>query len=256
MSTLDTVFVIGAGEVGTRLKGALDAAGATTVAVTRSSGWEEAASEARGLRLVCVREEDLAEVLDRLRGIAGDDLALIQNGWIRPLLPTSVRPTRGLIWFTSKGDFFRVLRPSPFSGPRADELAAALDAGGMPTAAVGAETFAALEADKMGFNCVVGLPLAVHQVSLGEYLEHHREEARAVFEEAVHVTARAAGAATEARWWPQFVETVQPLSWVRASKPKAMEYRNGAVVRLADELGLDAGVNRRLVEAARAASAP
>ena len=32
--------------------------------------------------------------------------------------------TRGLIWFTSKGEFFEVLRESPFHGPCAAELAA------------------------------------------------------------------------------------------------------------------------------------
>ncbi len=51
--------------------------------------------------------------------------------------------------------------------------------------------FAAAEAEKMAFNCVVGLPLAVHGVSLGEYLTQHAPEAEAVFGEAATVTARA-----------------------------------------------------------------
>jgi ketopantoate reductase len=41
----------------------------------------------------------------------------------------------------------------------------------------------------------------------------------------------------------------EPIAWVRASAPKALEYRNGAVVRLAREVGLSAPVNQRLLDA-------
>ena len=102
----------------------------------------------------------------------------------------------------------------------------------------------------MGFNCVVGLPLAVHGLSLGEYLEQRRDEARAVFDEAVTITARANGVEADTDWWPQFVSAVEPLSWVRSSKAKALELRNGAVVRLGEEQGIDAPANRRLLELA------
>jgi hypothetical protein len=242
------VFTIGMGEVGRRLAAALVTAGIDTFPVTRLSGWDEALPDPGGVLLVCVREEALAEVLPRFLGVHPQRLVFAQNGWVRPLLEVFPGCTRSLIWFTSKGEFFKVLRPSVFCGPQAAFLAGALGRGGIPSEAVGEDVFAAAEAEKMGFNCVVGLPLAVHGVSLSEYLERHLEEAQAVFTEATSVTARATGAASSPIWWDEFVRLSAPIGWVRASAAKAPEYRNGAVVRLARELGLAAPANERLLE--------
>ncbi len=243
------VFVIGMGEVGRRLAGALAAAGVRTVPVTRQAGWEEALADPGGVLLVCVREEALGEVLPRLHGVGPQRLAFVQNGWVRPLLEDFPGCTRSLIWFTSKGEFFKVLRPSVFCGSQAAFLAGALGQGGVPSVVVGEDAFAAAEAEKMGFNCVVGLPLAVHGMTLSEYLERHHEEAQAVFAEAVSVTARATGVAASPGWWDEFVRVSGPIGWVRASAAKALEFRNGAVVRLAHELGIPAPANRRLLAA-------
>jgi len=243
-------FVIGMGEVGRRLASALAAAGVRTVPVTRASGWEEALAEREAPLLVCVREEGLAEVISRIRGIAPERLVFVQNGWVRPLLGEGPGCTRGLVWFTSKGEFFRVLRPSVFCGPLAGELAGALQRGGVAAVALDEGAFALAEAEKMGFNCVVGLPLAVHGLALAEYLERHHEEAQAVFGEAASVTARALGADASPEWWTTFLEVVEPLGWVKAGTAKALEFRNGAVVRLAREMGLRAPANERLLAAA------
>jgi ketopantoate reductase len=242
-------FVIGMGEVGRRLASALAAAGVEALPVTRASGWDEALTDHSGLVLVCVREEALAEVVARLRGVASRRLVFVQNGWVRPLLAASPSCSRGLIWFTSKSDFFRVLRPSVFSGSQAQSIAAILNRGGVPSVAVDEPAFAAAEAEKMGFNCVVGLPLAVHQVRLADYLEKHLDEAQAVFEEAAGVTARALAADASPQWWVEFLHLSVPLGWVRTAAAKALEYRNGAVVRLARDLGLDAPTNARLLKA-------
>ena len=240
-------FVFGMGEVGRRLAWALAASGAEVVAVTRLEGWERLAADRGAPILVCVREEALADVVARLRGVARERLVFVQNGWIRPLLDGVAGCSRGLIWFTSKGEFFRVLRASVFSGPAAAAVAEALEKGGIAATAQGQNAFARLEAEKMGFNCVVGLPLAVHGVSLEEYLRRHRPEAEAVFSEAVGVTARALGVTPSDGWWPEFERVAEPIGWVRASAPKALEYRNGAVARLAVALGLDTPVNRLLL---------
>ena len=248
--SIDRAFVIGMGEVGRRLAGALAAAGVETVPVTRAAGWDGALGGGGDPRLVCVGEGQLAEVVPRLRGVPPGALAFVQNGWIRPELADFRGHTRGLVWFTSKREFFRVLRPTPFCGPLAADLAAALAAGGIAAAALDDAAFRAAEAEKMGFNCVVGLPLAVHRVSLGEYLECHGDEARAVFAEAADVTAQALGVAPASGWWDAFVASVEPLGWVRSSAPKALPYRNGAVVSLAAELGLAAPENERLLAAA------
>ena len=243
------VFVVGMGEVGRRLAGALGAAGVETVPVTRTSGWAEALADPEGVLVACVREEALAEVLGHLRGLDPRRLVFVQNGWMRPLLAGLPGCTRGLVWFTSKGEFFRVLRPSIFFGPHAAFLAKALGRGGISSVAVDEDAFASAEAEKMGFNCVVGLPLAVHGLALAEYLERHHEEAQAVFSEAVSVTARALGADSSPEWWTAFLSVVEPLGWVKAGTAKALEFRNGAVVRLAHELGLRAPVNERLLAA-------
>jgi len=242
-------YVIGMGEVGRRLADALTGSGFEVHPVTRDAGWTQAVTDPEGIRLVAVREEDLEGVLDRLEGEGGERIVAVQNGWIRPLLRHHPGAGRGLIWFTSKGDFFRVLRPSVLSGAVAEPLATALSTAGIPAIAVPPEEFAALEAEKMGFNCVVGLPLAVHGLSLAEYLERESTEAEEVFREAVGATSAALGVTADPAWWPAFQRIVEPIGWVRPSVAKALEYRNAAVVRLAAEAGLEAKTNLRLLRA-------
>lgn len=237
------------GEVGRRLASALAATGVEVVPVTRDAGWDAVRADPRSPLLLCVREEALPPLLDRLRGTDPARLVLVQNGWIRPLLAGLEGCTRGLVWFTSKGEFFRVLRPSPFAGPLAAPLAAALEAGGIAAAAVPPAAFGALDAEKMGFNCVVGLPLAVHGLALGEYLDRHGAEAEALFAESAGTCARALGAAADPEWWPTFLRACEPLGWVRASAAKALEYRSGAVLRLAREQGVAVPVTERLLAA-------
>jgi hypothetical protein len=245
---LGRVYVIGMGEVGRRLFDALEAVGVDLIAVTREQGWGRAESDPDGLRLVCVREEVLEPVIERLRNVPDDQIVAVQNGWIRSFFNHLHDPTRGLIWFTSKGDFFEVLRPSPFHGPWAEALATALVAGGIPATAVHEPEFGRLDADKMGFNCVVGLPLAVHGLSLAEYLDRHRDEAHELFTESVTACATALGTTPDPDWWDGFLRSVEPLGWVSTGIAKALEFRNGAVVRLASENGIPVPVTERLLE--------
>ncbi len=245
--SLPRVHIVGMGEVGRRLADALRRAGVPTFPVTRTRGWDEAREDRNGLCLICVREEALAEVLDTLHGVHSTRLVLIQNGWIRPLLHDLPRATRGLIWFTAKGEFFQILRPNAFSGPVAADLALALAAGGLPSSAVEPGTFARLDADKMGFNCVVGLPLAVRRSTLGDYIVDYPDESRAVFEEAVTACCAAAGVEPDADGWEAFCESARFLGWVRTSEPRALDFRNRAVVALAAEHGLAAPVNTELL---------
>ncbi len=246
---LGRAVVVGLGEVGRRLSGALAAAGVETVPVTRGAGWERLAAERVAPVLVCVREEALGGALARLDGVAAERLVFVQNGWVRDLLAGVPRCSRGLIWFTAKGDFFRVLRPSAFAGPAAAPLAAALARGGIAAEALEPGPFAAAEAEKMGFNCVVGLPLAVRGVSLGEYLARCPAEAEAVFSEATAVSARSLGVAPSPAWWPAFARDAGPIAWVRAGAAKALEFRNGAVARLARGLGMSVPANDALLAA-------
>jgi hypothetical protein len=247
---LDRVYIVGAGEVGRRLGRALRATGSKVIDVTRHEGWEDAREDPIGIRLLCVREEDLSTVLDRLTRVPERLIVCVQNGWIRPLVSHTTEVTRGLIWFTSKGDFFEVLRESPFHGPCAAELVARLTAAGIPAGSVDEGLFAALEADKMGFNCVVGLPLAVHGATLERYLTDHYDEARALFEESVSTCAHELGTPAAPGWWRKFCISARPLGWVRATAAKALEFRNGAVARLAEQHGIAVPVTERLLREA------
>ncbi|MBI4915816.1 MAG: hypothetical protein HY825_08210 [Acidobacteria bacterium] len=247
---LQRVVVIGPGEVGRRLMRALATAGVQANPVTRDIGWEAIAGSGAAPILVCVREEALPAVFDRLGGVDPDRLVLVQNGWIRPLLGGWESASRALIWFTSKGEFFRELRPSLFGGTLAGPLVAALHRGGLDVAAVGDPEFRAAEAEKMGFNCVVGLPLAVHGVSLAEYLDQWTDEAHALFDESTTVCARALGVDPAPGWWHEFRRAVAPIGWVRAASAKALKFRNGAVLRLADDFGIGVPVTARLLAAA------
>jgi hypothetical protein len=242
------VHVIGMGEVGRRLAGALHRAGIAALPVTRTQGWDEAREDRKGICLVCVREEALAEVLDALSEVPSEKLVLVQNGWIRPLLHDLPNATRGLIWFTSKGEFFQILRPNVFSGPAADDLSLALAAGGLPSEAVEGGVYDRLDADKMGFNCIVGLPLAVHRLSLEDYLVSYPEEARAVFDEAVGACSAAINSDIDEGGWGAFLDSAQHLGWVRVSEAEALGFRNQAVVALAAEFGRPAPVNTALLQ--------
>ena len=248
---LKTAFIIGRGEVGTRLGGALETAGIEVRYVTRHEGWADAvAADTEIPRLLCMREEDFTDALSQLAAVPASSLVSVQNGWVKPLLREPESITRGLIWFTSKGDFFRSLRPSPVHGPLAKALVEALSVGGLDVTAVESkQRFSQLEADKMGFNCVVGLPLAVHGITLGEYLEARTDEARAVFEEAAGICAQALGVEAEPSWWSSFVASCEPLGWVATSKAKALEFRNRAVVELAASMGRNAPANQALLSA-------
>ena len=249
-AALQRVVVIGPGEVGRRLTRALATAGVPSTPITRDLGWEAIAGPGAEPILVCVREEALPAVLDRLDGVDPGRLVLVQNGWIRPLLGGWASASRALIWFTSKGEFFRELRPSLFGGALAAPLVAALHRGGLDVAAVGEEEFRTAEAEKMGFNCVVGLPLAVHGVSLAEYLDRWTDEAHALFAESATVCARALGVDPAPGWWYEFRRAVAPIGWVRAASAKALEFRNGAVLRLATDHGIEVPVTAQLLAAA------
>jgi ketopantoate reductase len=179
--------------------------------------------------------------------VSSDRLVLIQNGWIRPLLHDLPNITRGLIWFTAKGEYFQILRPNRFSGLHAADLSLALAAGGLPSEATDLAVFAGFDAEKMGFNCVVGLPLAVHGLSLGEYLARYPDEAEVVFEEATTACSVASGANPPIDGWEAFLESAEHLDWVRVTEAKAIGFRNGAVVALAAEHGLQAPVNSNLL---------
>jgi len=251
MSSRESAYVIGLGEVGRRLSEALAIRGWTIRPVTRDSGWEPALdANDRSPRIVAVREEQLQAVLDRFPAVMADRLVLVQNGFLEAVHGDLGPVTRGLVYFTSKKDFFRVLCPSPFHGTLAQSLAGDLCEGGIAAETVADRAEFLREMIVKGiWNAVVGLPLAVHDVDLGTYLARHVDELDALADE----SARAAGAEYGVRLSGERAvlklrATTSELGWVRGGA-KALPWRNGALARFGRTHGIATPVNDRLLRA-------
>lgn len=245
--------MIGMGEVGRRLAEALGTAGWEVVPVTRAAGWDRALDGTDSSpRIVAVREEALGGVLERVPAALVPPLVLVQNGFLEAVHDDLTTVTRGLIWFTSKGEFFRELCPSLFYGAHAADLVAALAAGGLSVEVLDdREAFLREMIVKGIWNCVVGLPLAVHDVDLATYLRDERDELVALVAE----SARAAGAQYRVTVDPKvtldkILDTTTELGWVKGGA-KALPWRNGAIAIFGRRHGVPTPVNDRLLGAVR-----
>lgn len=248
-------FVIGPGEVGTRLGRALDASGWHLRYVSRTRGWEEALRARGPVRILAMREDDLPPALERFPEDERRHLVLVQNGFLEAGLGDLGDVTRALVWFTSKGDFFRVLMPSLLHGPHAGPLASGLEQGGVPARRIeDRDQFLREMIIKGAWNCVVGLPLAVHGVDLAGYLGGFREEMEAVVRETVEAAGAEYGVAVSGvEAVGRLLETTGALGWVRGGT-KALSWRNGAVRLFGRRHDVPTPVNDRLLEAAGAGS--
>jgi ketopantoate reductase len=245
-----TISMVGVGEVGKRLAWALEKGGAAVRLVSRDRGWEDLEREREGPIVVCVREEALPGVLERLGPGRGPRLVLVQNGFLEPLVDRYPGHGRGLLWFRSKGALFEQLAPSLFHGPTAAELAALLERGGLSVRHVASvEEFRREMIVKGAWNMVVGLPLAVHGVTLGRYLRERKDEGRELVEE----TLRAAGAeygvdVSVEEAWGKLRETTRTLAEVTGGT-SGLAWRAGAVARMGRAHGVPTPVIDGLLRA-------
>jgi ketopantoate reductase len=244
-------FVIGMGEVGRRLAGALERAGWTVRPVRRSDGWDSATDASQsGPRIIAVREEDLQHALDLFPASMRHQLLLVQNGFLEAVHGDLGPVSRGLIYFTSKQEFYRELCPSPFYGPLAPAVAGALRRGGVATECLDErDTFLRAMIIKGVWNAVVGLPLAVHGVDLATYLDDYREELEALADEG----CRAVGAeyGVEVRGSDavaKLLETTTELGSLTGGA-KALAWRNAAIARFGRRHRIPTPVNDRLLAA-------
>ena len=249
---MERLLLVGRGNVGTRLAAALEAAGVRVETVTRTAGWERVLDPADPApRLLAMREDDLPAALERFPPELRPRLVLDQNGFLEPILGPLSEVTRGLIWFTARGEFFAELRPSILHGALAAPLASALARGGLAfETATSHRAFVREMIIKGAWNGVVGLPLAVHGLDLGSYLDTHEPEWRALVRE----TTAAAGA-----WYGvpvdagmacrRLLETTMPIRHVTTSSARALRWRNGAVVAMGRAAGVPTPVNERLLRA-------
>lgn len=244
-------MVVGLGEVGRRFASAFESAGVAVTPVTRAAGWEHATDASDPApRIVCVREEQLAGVLGRLPAATRPRTVLIQNGFLEVVHGDLGAVTRGVIYFTAKGEFFKTLAPSPFHGALAEPIAGALDRGGIAARAIpDRDAFVAAMIAKCVWNCVVGLPLHVHQIDLATYLGEHRDELMALADECARTAAAEYGVEIDvASGIAQLVATTRELGWMRGGA-KAMAWRNGAVAEMGRKHGIATPVTDQLLAA-------
>ncbi|MEM7168127.1 MAG: hypothetical protein AAF581_21945 [Planctomycetota bacterium] len=248
-----SAFVIGPGEVGRRLGGALESQQWQVTTVRRNDGWDAATAATDGPRLLCMREEDIVAAFGRFSAQQRSSTVLVQNGFLEAGIPATdlAGTTRGLIWFTSKGDFYLPLRTSVLFGPWANALAEAFNQAGVPFEVSADESAFLRDMIIKGFwNTVVGLPLAVHGVDLGTYLADFGDEIEQLAHESVTACAPEYGvevAVSDAL--STLHETTTELGWVKTSAAKALDWRNGAVAAFGRKHGVPTPVNDRLLAA-------
>lgn len=240
------ITVVGPGEVGSVFVRAAENAGEQTRVVRR--GEPTLASALReGPIVVAVREEDLPPVASALRPVAAR-AAFVQNGYIEPMLAALPACTRGLVWFTAKGDFFHVLGPSIFHGAVAEPIVSLLARHGIEARVEpDPEAFAREKAIKLAWNCVVGLPVALRSTTLELYLDRERVEAAALVDEVCSVLSVAWGVPVDAgEAFTRLLETTEELGWTTGST-KGIAQRNGAIAELGAVHGVPTPVNDRLL---------
>jgi hypothetical protein len=134
---VDEVVIVGMGQLGTELASGFRALGREVLPVRRGDPLEAAAARVGepALVVVAVAEDDLHPALEVLPHAFRDRLLLLQNellprDWRRHGLPT---PTVAVVWFEKKaGKPRHVILPTVVIGPRAELVARALAALGVP----------------------------------------------------------------------------------------------------------------------------
>ncbi len=173
---LQKIVILGAGRIG----GALAAASPLPCTlVTREHGWEALRGPAGDPLLVCVRNDDLTAVVERVPAARRADLVFVQNGMIDGWLADHglADSTRGVLFFAvaRRGGPIEPGGVSPFTGPHAPALADWLLSLGVPAQAVDRGRFAAVMLEKLIWNAAFGLLCERHGATVGEVLTNHAD---------------------------------------------------------------------------------
>jgi ketopantoate reductase len=233
------MIVIGAGRVGQGLQ-ALDP---QLRLLTRERGWEALDEPAGEPIFVAVRNDDLSAVLERVPEHRHTDLVFTQNGMLRDFLSERglANATRGLLFFAvaKRGDRPAPGGTSPFWGPRAEAVASWLRDLDLPADAVDAQSFAAVELEKLIWNCAFGLCCQAFELSVGEVVEERSEELRELVAELHRVGEAAMQVSVDFEaLYERLCAYSLSISDYRGAV-KEWPWRNGWFVQRAESLGID-----------------
>lgn len=247
--------VIGAGRIGTMLADRGRARGVDVRLLDRDAPRRPLAGRSDPI-VVATRNDALADVIDGIPASRHVDLVFVQNGMLGPFLAAQglADATRGLLFVAvpTKGARAQPGAPSPFTGPRADDVVAAFRALDLPAEAVARTDFAAVELEKLLWNGVYGLLGSVTGDPVGTIARDRADEVRALVDELAPVGARALGIPT-----PDLDALTASLQAYSRSIPdfparmKEWAWRNGALVDAAAAQGVELPVHARLVRWAR-----
>lgn len=205
--------------------------------------------------VVATRNDDLDAVIDRVPAVRRAALVFVQNGMLRPWLATRglAGATRGLLFFavSRRGDTPVPGGPSPFTGPRAEEVVAWLEGMNLPARVVSPEDFAEVELEKLVWNCAFGLLCEALDAPVGEIVDAHGETFESLARELIALGSGPLGLSPD---HDAMIERLAAYSRSIADYRGAVKewaWRNGWFVGLATGAGTYAGsAHRRLLEAA------
>ncbi|MEZ4452786.1 MAG: ketopantoate reductase C-terminal domain-containing protein [Nannocystaceae bacterium] len=250
------VTVIGAGRIGGALTECARAVGREVRLVDRERGWEALDAPAGAPIVVAVRNDDLDDVVERVPASRRADLVFVQNGMIRERLAERglADATRGLLFFAvaRRGDPPVPGGPSPFHGRHAAAMVDFFVDLRLPATEVDAPTFAAIELEKLIWNSAFGVLCQAHEATVGEVVERHADELRALAGELSTIGRIALDVDLELE---PLCERLQAYSRSIADYRGAVRewrWRNGWFVAQSTALGVPTPTHERLLDRARA----
>jgi ketopantoate reductase len=251
MQSGERITVVGLGEIGRRFANAAAALGMAVTKVPRDDDAARLPSEPGEPMLLCVRENDLPDVLAKIPPARGRDVVIVQNGFVDDAVRPYEGHTRAVLWFTSKGTFWADLLPSPVHGPLADTVRALINACGATAERISDEAvFRRYALEKAVWSCVVGAPLTVWGCDFTTARHRRMAEIEAIVKEACAVVKPALGFdISPQRVLATLDDTSAQLGWMRGGT-KAVAWRNGKVVEWGQRYGIATPANRAILEAA------
>jgi ketopantoate reductase len=244
------MIVVGAGRVGGALHAAAQAAGIECALVTRSHGWDHLDDAPGTPILVTVRNADLDGVVARVPDRRRADLVFVQNGMLRPWLRTAGlgSATRGLLFFAvaERGGPIVTGPDSPFCGPHALAVVRFLVAVGVPAIEVDWARFTAYEHEKLVWNTAFGLLCQAKSCAVGEVVDRHGEDLRALVGELNRVASVSMGFDVDVdTLLARLVAYTRTIPNYRGAV-KEWPWRDGWFVRTAERYRFELPVHTRL----------